>query len=279
MEIKVLIPSPGESIHEVVLSKWLIKDGSYVEKDTELAEIESDKATLTLIAEQSGIVKLLIEEGQKVFVGDVACIIITEKTQLDENTNEQNKNVVQQTNNNDKVLENIKITPLAKKIAESSHLNVEQLKDNYNKRITSETIKSFLSQKSTSQETTYISNRETVQELSPLRKKLSERLLQAKNSTAMLTTFNEVNMTNIVKIRNEFKELFFKKHGIKLGLMGFFSIAAIRALKEFPNVNTRLNGDKLTFYNYVDLSIAVQTEKGLVVPVIRDADKKNISRN
>ncbi len=272
MKIEVLIPSPGESIYEVVLYKWLVKDGSFVEKDTELAEIESDKATLTLVAEQSGYVKFLVAEGQKVSVGEVACIIETENVE----NNNINKYKTQQVNNKAKK-EYVKITPLAKKIAESYQLDINKLKTSDIQRIRAENVKFYLSEKTTNQETTNFQNRETIIELSSLRKKLSERLLQAKNTTAMLTTFNEANMAKILDIRNNYKEQFLNKHGIKLGLMGFFSLAAIRALKEFPNVNSCLKGNKLTLYHYVDLSIAVQTDKGLVVPVIRDADKKSLA--
>ncbi|MCX7862954.1 MAG: dihydrolipoyllysine-residue succinyltransferase [Bacteroidales bacterium] len=275
MEIKVYVPSPGESIQEVVLAKWLVSNGSYVEKDTELAEIESDKATLTLVAEASGYVKFLVNEGEKIPVGSVACIINSNIE--DSQPSQNNQNI---SNSQPHIPDNVhttpKITPLAKKMLENSGLNVNELSNPNLKRITSEVIKQTINKSTITAETYNSTSRsETIQELSPLRKKLSQRLLQAKNATAMLTTFNEVDMSAIINIRHQYKEHFLQKHGIKLGFMGFFAKAATQALLEFPNVNSRLDDDKLTLYHYVDLGIAVQTEKGLVVPVIRNTHEKS----
>lgn len=273
MEIQVLIPSPGESIQEVVLARWLVKNGSFVDKDTELAEIESDKATLTLVAEIPGYVHFLVEEGAKISVGSVACIIKTDPT-VHTQTPEPSKPILEKNITN--VLEEKhepKITPLAKKIIETEGINIRQIPLNETKRITSEQIKTLIHRHS--EQTISIERAETRQELSPLRKKLSERLLQAKNATAMLTTFNEINMSTLIEIRQQYKDLFFEKHGVKLGFMAFFAKASTMALQEFPIVNTRLDNETLIFYHYVDLGIAVQTEKGLVVPVIRNAHTKS----
>ena len=277
MEIQVLVPSPGESINEVILSKWLVANGSYIEKDTELAEIESDKATLTLVAEHSGVVRFLVEEGQKVAVETIACIIETETTNTStlSSTTITSENAEKSVNAQTNILKETKVTPLAKKILEKSGIDFKSIDIENNKRITAEKAKEFLTMQKGGAEIGH-QRKETIKELTPLRKKLSDRLLQAKNATAMLTTFNEVDMSAIIDIRNTYKEAFQQKHGIKLGFLGFFSLAACKALHEFPVVNTRLNGDKLIYYHYVDLGIAVQTEKGLVVPVIRDAQNKTL---
>jgi len=276
MEIKVTIPSPGESIHEVTIANWLVQDGSYVEKDTELAELESDKATLTLVADQAGVIKILIQQGQTAEVGSVACIINTEGIKSTGETPVQEKK--EQPKPEAEIHDQSpKITPVAKKMIEEKGINITELKSIKQDRITSETIK-YLSSKPISTPTQDFQRTERKQELSPLRKKLSERLMQAKNGTAMLTTFNEVDMTAINDIRQQYKERFFEKHQIKLGFMSFFSKAATIALQEFPVVNSKLDGDTLTYFDYVDLGVAVQTEKGLVVPVIRNTESKTFAQ-
>ncbi len=276
MEIPITVPSPGESVNEVMLSKWLVANNSYVEKDTELAEIESDKATLTITAEHSGTIRFLVEEGQKVAVGSVVCIIYTEQTASIPDKETKTTLIQEQMPTITRSLEP-KITPLAKKILDDAGIDIQSINEPTQQRITAEKAKSIIEQQTHLPSETS-SNRETVKELSPLRKKLSEHLLRAKNATAMLTTFNEVDMTEILALRNKYKESFQQKHGIKLGFMGFFSMAACKALQDFPVVNTRLDGDRLIFYHYIDLGIAVQTEKGLVVPVIRNAQEKSVAQ-
>ncbi len=272
MEIQVLIPSPGESIQEVVLARWLVKNGSFVDKDTELAEIESDKATLTLVAETSGYVHFLVEEGTKISVGSVACIIKTDQTAPTQTSETLKPLLDKPALNNIEQKHEPKITPLAKKIIESEGINIHQIPQDKTKRITSEQIKAIIHHQN--KQVINIERTETRQELTPLRKKLSEHLLQAKNATAMLTTFNEIDMSRLIEIRQQYKEAFLEKHGVKLGFMAFFAKAATMALQEFPNVNTRLDNETLIYYHYVDLGIAVQTEKGLVVPVIRNTHQK-----
>ncbi|GAB4454281.1 MAG: 2-oxoglutarate dehydrogenase complex dihydrolipoyllysine-residue succinyltransferase [Bacteroidales bacterium] len=276
MEIKITIPSPGESIHEVTIAQWLVENGAFVEKDAEIAELESDKATLTLVAEESGIINILIPQGKTVEVGSVACIISTEQNVKAPEVKEKaltTKNI-----QSDKQNQNyIKITPVAKKMMEDFGMNPNELNSNNLERITTDVIKKQKDSPKTDSVLQYSRNQQTI-ELTPLRKKLSERLMQAKNATAMLTTFNEVDITAIFEIRNRYKEIFTQKHGIKLGFMTFFAKAAITALQEFPIVNARLDEDKLIYSDYIDLGIAVQTEKGLVVPVIRNAESKTFAQ-
>ena len=276
MEIKITIPSPGESIHEVTIAQWLVENGTYVEKDSEIAELESDKATLTLVAEESGIIKILVPQGKTVEVGTVACIINTELTEKSENKIVEQTKVSEHYINEDKQMR-VKITPVAKNMINELGIDPNKLNNKEVDRITSDYLKK---QKEIAKNVVHqdYTRDEKIIELTPLRKKLSERLMQAKNSTAMLTTFNEVDMTAILDIRNQYKDAFAQKHGIKLGFMTFFSKAAIVALQEFPVVNSRLDEDKLIYAHYIDLGIAVQTEKGLVVPVIRNAERKSFAQ-
>lgn len=274
MKINIQVPSPGESIHEVTIARWLVENGSYVEKDTEIAELESDKATLTLNAEQSGIIEILIPQGKTVEVGAIACIIDTDAHQ------QPNKPVqkLNQTNTHEESnLHNAtKVTPLAKKMIDEMGLNTNTLKNDHSKRITTEVVKNYIH--STETMPSNYKRTEKRIELSPLRKKLSERLMQAKNSTAMLTTFNEIDMSALIDIRAKYKDIFTQKHGVKLGFMSFFSKATTIALKEYPLVNSRLEDNQLIYFDYVDLGIAAQTEKGLVVPVVRNAESKSLSQ-
>lgn len=276
MEIKITIPSPGESIHEVTIAQWLVEDGTYVDKDSEIAELESDKATLTLVAQESGIIKILVPQGKTVEVGTVACIINTELTEKSENKIVEQTNVIDHHVNEDKQMR-VKITPVAKNMMNDLGINPNQIVNNKVERITSDFLKKQKEITKNVVHQNYTRN-EKIIELTPLRKKLSERLMQAKNNTAMLTTFNEVDMTAIINLRNQYKDAFAQKHGIKLGFMTFFSKAAIVALQEFPVVNSRLDEDKLIYTDYIDLGIAVQTEKGLVVPVIRNAESKSFAQ-
>lgn len=276
MEIKITIPSPGESIHEVTIAEWLVENGAFVEKDTEIAELESDKATLTLVAEESGVINILIPQGKTVEVGSVACIILTEQNSKEPQKKEKTtseKNIQP----DEQHQAPIKITPVAKKMMEDMGINPDEIKNNNVERITAEVVKKQKELPRNDSVQEYSRNQKTI-ELTPLRKKLSERLMQAKNGTAMLTTFNEVDMTAVIDIRNRYKEAFALKHGIKLGFMAFFSKAAIMALQEFPVVNARLDEDRLIYADYIDLGIAVQTEKGLVVPVVRNAESKTFAQ-
>ncbi|NMD00412.1 MAG: dihydrolipoyllysine-residue succinyltransferase, partial [Bacteroidales bacterium] len=206
----------------------------------------------------------------------VACIISTEQNIKAPEVKEKTlttKNIQPDKQNQT----SIKITPVAKKMMEDLGMNPNELKSNNLERITTDVLKKQIDSPKTDSVLQYSRNQQTI-ELTPLRKKLSERLMQAKNATAMLTTFNEVDMTAIFEIRNRYKEIFTQKHGVKLGFMTFFAKAAIKTLQEFPVVNARLDEDKLIYSDYIDLGIAVQTEKGLVVPVIRNAESKTFAQ-
>lgn len=279
MKTNIIVPSPGESIHEVVLAKWLAKNGDFVEKNQEIAEVESDKATLTISAEVSGIIEIQVEEGKTIEVGSIIGTINTEvQASMQSNLLPNESQHTTSTTAETSIKSNTHITPLAKKLIDEYAIPEQQLPTDKN-RITTEDIKQLLNSSvniSTNTVNTNFSRTERSEPLSPLRKKLSERLLQTKNQTAMLTTFNEVDMSALLEIRNQYKTLFEQKHGIKLGILSFFAKAATIALLEHPKVNSTLTNDYLVYHDYIDLSIAVQTDRGLVVPVIRNAESKSL---
>ena len=275
MILKMEIPSPGESISEVEIAEWLVSDGEYVEKDQIIAEIDSDKATLELPAEQSGIITLKAEEGDVVDVGQVVCHIDTaaegvsmDKTQ--ENTepiqNEKIKTVTESDNSKSDIL-----SPAAKKLANEKNIDITTVQGTGKSgRITKQDI---LLGKPAMGKVDDSKRSETRSKLSMLRRKVAERLVSVKNETAMLTTFNEVDMSAIFDLRKKYKEKFKEKHGVNLGFMSFFTLASVRALKEFPAVNSMIDGSEMISYNYCDISIAVSGPKGLMVPVIRSAEE------
>ncbi len=303
--VEIKIPSPGESITEVEISSWLVEDGSYVEKDQEIAEIESDKATLPLIAEESGAISIKIQEGEAVNVGATACTIDTsatkpekEKSTPKEKKQEETVKAKEKAQNDTKqkgaegqepkeevetsVHENVKATPVAKKIMQEHHLNVDDIIHGLRK-IGKQEVEAVIHQKesvgeskSTEKAKGGISREEDRQKMSQLRKKLSKRLVAVKNETAMLTTFNEVDMSAIIEIRKKYQKKFIDKHGIKLGFMSFFTKAVTLALTDHPSVNSRIEEDEIVSPEFKDIGIAVQTPKGLMVPVLRNAESMNI---
>ena len=271
------IPSPGESISEVEIAQWLVSDGDYVKKDQIIAEIDSDKATLELPAEQSGIIKLKANEGDVVEVGQVVCNIDTSVKEEPKNSLDEKINVPETPNNN---VENIKdslqnnskseiLSPAARKLVAEKNIDIDSLVGSGKSgRITKQDVligKPAMGNVDSSKRT------ESRIKLSMLRRKVSERLVSVKNQTAMLTTFNEVDMSAIFEIRKKYKDKFKTKHGVNLGFMSFFTLASVRALKEFPAVNSMIDGSEMISYNYCDVSIAVSGPKGLMVPVIRNA--------
>ena len=272
MILEMKIPSPGESISEVEIAQWLVADGDYVEKDQIIAEIDSDKATLELPAEQSGIITLKAEDGDLVEVGQVVCHIDTSaegtakaKTSNDNQTEDENVEIVKHIDSSKSDL----LSPAARKIADEKNIDLEQItgtgKDG---RITKQDI---LLGKPAMGNVTDSNRSETRNKLSMLRRKVAERLVSVKNQTAMLTTFNEVDMSAIFELRKKYKEKFKEKHGVNLGFMSFFTLASVRALEEYPAVNSMIDGSEMISYNYCDISIAVSGPKGLMVPVIRSA--------
>ena len=277
MVLEMQIPSPGESISEVEIAQWLVSDGDYVKKDQIIAEIDSDKATLELPAEQSGIIKLKVNEGDVVEVGQVVCNIDTSVKEEPKKSSDEKIKVSEILNNNaentkDSLQNNSKseiLSPAARKLVAEKNIDIDSLVGSGKSgRITKQDVligKPAMGNVDNSKRT------ESRIKLSMLRRKVSERLVSVKNQTAMLTTFNEVDMSAIFEIRKKYKDKFKTKHGVNLGFMSFFTLASVRALKEFPAVNSMIDGSEMISYNYCDVSIAVSGPKGLMVPVIRNA--------
>ena len=275
MALEMKVPSPGESITEVEIAAWLVEDGDYVEKDQAIAEIDSDKATLELPAEASGIITLKAEEGDAVAVGEVVCLIDTDAPKPDgveatkKEVSEKTKEVVAAPIKKENYATGSP-SPAAKKILLEKDIDASTLKGSgRDGRIT----KSDAENATPSMGTPGPGSRGTERKkLSMLRRKVAERLVSAKNETAMLTTFNEVDMTAIFELRSQFKEQFKQKHGVGLGFMSFFTLAVVRALKLFPDVNSMIDGDYQIKHDFIDISIAVSGPKGLMVPIIRNAE-------
>ena len=264
------VPSPGESISEVEIAEWLVENGDYVTKDQAIAEIDSDKATLELPAEESGIINIIVSEGETVSVGDVVCHIDTSviKEKIDIS---KDADVIaeKKEKNNDKSIKKLKskVTPLASAMISDLDISEDQLKGTGSDgKITKNDVLALESIDS-NENRKYITKK-----MSSLRRKISSRLVAVKNETAMLTTFNEVDMTEIFKIREIYKESFKKKHKVNLGFMSFFTKAVTIALNEFKAVNSMVDGDNIISYNYSDIGIAVSAPKGLMVPVLRNAE-------
>jgi len=279
MILEMKVPSPGESITEVEIATWLVKDGDYVEKDQAIAEVDSDKATLELPAEASGIITLKAEEGDAVAVGQVVCLIDTASAKPDgtatasavEKAPEVKKEEVKAAPVAEKTYATGAPSPAAKKILDEKNISPSDIVGTgKGGRITTEDAANAIPAMGTP--TGGSRGTERVK-LSMLRRKVAERLVAAKNETAMLTTFNEVNMTPINIIRNQYKDEFKAKHnGIGLGYMSFFTKAVTRALQLYPDVNSMMDGDHKLAFDFADISIAVSGPKGLMVPVVRNAE-------
>ena len=280
MVLEMKVPSPGESISEVEIAQWLVADGDYVEKDQAIAEVDSDKATLELPAEVSGTITLKAEEGDAVAVGAIVCHIDTEgkpsKAQKQEATKKETTPekavaVEKSTPTNNDHYAGGSSSPAARKILAEKGLEASAIQGTgKNGRITKADALHAKASMGTAPERGQ--RNETRQKLSMLRRKVAERLVAAKNETAMLTTFNEVDMSPIFALRKEFKETFAEKHGVSLGFMSFFTKAVVRALQLYPDVNSMIDGDYKIGYDYYDISIAVSGPKGLMVPVVRNAE-------
>ena len=280
MILEMKVPSPGESITEVEIAQWLVSDGDYVKKDQAIAEVDSDKATLELPAEVSGTVTLKAEEGDAVMVGSVVCLIDTDGK--DTNSSESNTKISSQVEvkssttpvkSKDEELSyaNQTPSPAAKKIIDEKGISPDQIKGSgRGGRITKEDVVKAVPSMGT--QPVWGERSQNRSKLSMLRRKVAERLVDAKNETAMLTTFNEVDMSEVFKVRNKFKDDFLKKHNVKLGFMSFFTKAVVRSLKLYPDVNSMMDGDYKISYDYCDISVAVSGPKGLMVPVVRNAE-------
>ena len=274
MVLEMKVPSPGESITEVEIATWLVSDGDYVEKDQIIAELDSDKATLELPAEEGGVITLKAQEGDAVDVGQVVCLIDTSKegeARKSSKTESKDEIVLSKIEEPTSTTKSEILSPAAKKIVAENNFNISDItgtgKDG---RITKQDILiAKPSMGSLSNEKRDVKRTK----LSLLRRKVAERLVSVKNETAMLTTFNEVDMSAIFALRKKYKEKFKIKHDVNLGFMSFFTLASVRALKEFPAVNSMIDGNEMITYDYCDISIAVSGPKGLMVPVIRHAEK------
>ncbi len=279
MILEMKVPSPGESITEVEIAAWLVEDGDYVEKDQAIAEVDSDKATLELPAEESGTITFKAEEGDAVAVGAVVCLIDTSAEKPEgnkESTNNSSSKVEENETVSSSVVENKTYatgtaSPAAKKILAEKGIDANQVKGTgKDGRVTKEdAVKAVPSMGTAPEGANRTSSRS---KMSMLRRKVAERLVEAKNTTAMLTTFNEVDMSAIFALRKEYKETFKEKHEVGLGFMSFFTLAIVRALKLFPSVNSMIDGKEMITYDFCDISIAVSGPKGLMVPVIRNAE-------
>ena len=299
MILEIKIPSPGESITEVEIGKWLVSDGALVTKDQEIAEIESDKATLSITAPATGTVKILLKEGERVAVGSIACqldsndtietaeneMILLNKTEAAKlevskgtSTAKSESHVSESKDSSLKEHKELpKVTPAAKAVMDEAGLNMDDLLNGL-RRISRKDVESVISASKvpltvTSQEVSRDSDRNA---MSPLRRKLSQRLVSVKNETAMLTTFNEIDMSQLMELRKTYQGAFTEKYGYKLGFMSFFAKAASIALSNHPAVNSMIEGDEIVTPRFHDIGIAVQTPKGLMVPIVRNAETKQI---
>jgi len=284
MILEMKVPSPGESISEVEIAEWLVKDGDYVEKDQTIAEVDSDKATLDLPAEESGVITLKAEEGDAVAVGQVVCLIDTDakvpkisvaKKEVKQveviKSIEKPKEIVSENN-----FASGSPSPAASKILTEKNIPLSSVsgsgrggritKDDALKALPKVDLNAIVKDRNIESK-----------KLSMLRRKVAQRLVAVKNQTAMLTTFNEINMTPIFELRKKYKEEFKEKHGVSLGFMSFFTKATVQALQEFPDVNSMIDGDHQIKYDFFDISIAVSGPKGLMVPVVRDAQELTFS--
>ncbi|MDB4303185.1 2-oxoglutarate dehydrogenase complex dihydrolipoyllysine-residue succinyltransferase [Desulfosarcina sp.] len=297
--IDITVPSPGESILEVQIATWLVEDGAFVEKDQDIVEVDSDKATLSIPSTHDGQIKLIAQEGDTIDVGSVICSIDTsvkgekkaEDTSETKQVEKQPETIKEKevpatavkTIEADSGVEDLNISPLAKKLLLENNLSEADFAEFFKSyRIGKKDVEFFVSQKDNVQSTVSSSSwggtRDSDRKkMSMLRLKLSERLVSVKNETAMLTTFNEVNMTPIMEIRKKYKEIFKEKHGTSLGFMSFFTKAVTEALNIVPGVNAQLDGNEVIYYNYADIGIAVSSPKGLMVPVLRNAEQMSLA--
>ncbi len=292
MIIEVKVPTPGESITEVEVSSWMVSDGDLVQKKQELAEIESDKATLSLTAPEAGKIKLLVKPGEVVKVNSIACTIdtsfevavssaVTSDEALEEKPGKEEKQIKSEAPPVQKPQEtDVKVTPLARQKMELENLSIEEVFSGLRKLTVKDVEAVMQLRQSSIGEPKFTSGEarrdESRERMSQLRKKLSERLVKVKNETAMLTTFNEVDMSRVMELRRTYQDAFFKKYGYKIGLISFFIKAVSNAAKLYPIVNSRIDDGEIVTPNYTDVSVAVQSPKGLMVPVIRNVESLSL---
>lgn len=292
MIIEIQVPSPGESITEVEIGNWLVADGAVVTKNQEIAEVESDKATLTVIASEGGKMTIKAQEGEKVAVGSVVCTIDTsvaaENAKAETKTEEKPvKNVEPEVQAEIKteIKENaeakVKITEVAREMMKEHGLSVDELLSGL-KRIGKKEVEAVLQLPKAETKPVAAQKNSTRdagrEKMSSLRRKLSERLVAVKNETAMLTTFNEIDMSYVMDLRTRYQQKFTETHGLKLGFMSFFTKAVATAMDFHPMVNAQIDGDEIVMPRFVDVGIAVSTPKGLMVPIVRNAESISIAQ-
>ncbi|MBL7702658.1 MAG: 2-oxoglutarate dehydrogenase complex dihydrolipoyllysine-residue succinyltransferase [Ferruginibacter sp.] len=296
MAIEIKVPTVGESISEVTLVKWHKKDGEWANRDEVIAELESEKATFELNAEQAGVIKIIANEGDTLNIGDVVCSIDTEAAPPPpkggiEETPAENVAQSQTTKEepvkeappqpqttNDKPQTELKATPVAAAIIADKKVDVKAVTaSGSNGKIVKQDVMDALNNPGRKPGTVLFDRTDRTQKMSNLRKTISRRLVEAKNTTAMLTTFNEVDMSAIMEIRKKYKDKFKELHGVNLGFMSFFTKACTYALMEWPSVNAYIDGENIIYHDYCDISIAVSAPKGLVVPVIRNAESLSMA--
>ena len=293
MAIDIKVPTVGESISEVTLVKWLKNDGDYVERDEVIAELESEKATFEVNAEQAGVVKQVAKEGDTLAIGDVVCSIDTDGVKpagADVKEEEKKEDSAKETTPlkpvesekseapKEEVKPEIKTTPVAAAIIADKKIDSKKITPTgENGKIVKQDVLEALNNPGRNPAAEMFSRNERPEKMSNLRRTISRRLVEAKNTTAMLTTFNEVDMTAIMDIRKKSKDKFKEQHGVNLGFMSFFTKACCYALQKFPSVNAYLDGENILFHDYCDISIAVSAPKGLVVPVIRNAESLSMA--
>ncbi len=296
MAIDIKVPTVGESINEVTLVKWIKNDGDFAERDEVIAELESEKATFEVNAEQAGVVKHVAKEGDTLAIGDIICSIDTdavkpavaeEKTaeKIEQKKTETVKEnpvpppkITEQPVAKEEIKSNIKTTPVAAAIIADKKIDSKNITPTgENGKIVKQDVLEALNSPGRNPAAEMFSRNERPEKMSNLRRTISRRLVEAKNTTAMLTTFNEVDMTAIMDIRKKSKDKFKEQHGVNLGFMSFFTKACCYALQKFPSVNAYLDGENMLFHDYCDISIAVSAPKGLVVPVIRNAESLSMA--
>jgi 2-oxoglutarate dehydrogenase E2 component (dihydrolipoamide succinyltransferase) len=303
MILEMKVPSPGESISEVQIAQWLKKTGDYVFKDEEIVSVDSDKATLAISAEESGTLETLVNEGDTVAVGSVICKINTdakapetaapkkEEKKEDSSVKPQGEKIKEEASTKTQGDKTVVATeeksyakgtqsPVASKMIKENNINADKINGTGPKgRITKSDVLVYLANGfDAGSAAGWGGTRDkTKQKMSMLRKKVAERLVSVKNETAMLTTFNEIDMGAMMDLRKQYKELFEKKHGVGLGFMSFFTKAVTEALNIYPAVNAMIDGDEIVYHNYADIGIAVSAPKGLMVPVLRNAETMSLA--
>lgn len=294
--LEMKVPSPGESISEVEIAQWLVSDGEYVEKDQAIAEVDSDKATLELPAEESGTITLKAEEGDAVAVGAVVCLIDTsaEKpsdfqskngasrssaAEVPKETDKAPKKQVETESSEQTYATGMPSIAAAKLMAEKGITASQLIATGKDGRITKQDVLEGLTNGLRSDDATqFAENRKQKRvKMSMMRRKIAERLVSVKKETAMLTTFNEVDMKPIMDIRKKHKEAFAEHHDVNLGFMSFFTKACTQALNLFPSVNGQIDGKEMILFDYADIGIAVSSPKGLMVPVVRNAEELSLA--